>query len=962
MLKLGKAGSAAVFGLLALPWTVVAQSAIAGRVTDTTGAVLPGVAVEASSPALIEGVRAAVTDSQGRYTIIDVRPGTYSVSFALAGFTTVVRQEIEVGSNVNVPINAVLAVGALEESVTVSGATPVVDVQAAARTEVLPRETLNALPTNRTWISAGAIVPGARMTKPDVGGSDAVQQAYVTARGMAANDNGMQIDGMDVKPNNEAGNQQYPNFAMVQEVTYQTSAIPADTSSGGVRINMIPREGGNGYSGEMFYSVADGGWQSNNITPELLSRGLATTTSTDLLYDVNPGFGGPLRRDRLWFFGSYRRLVVNTRPAGAFFRDGRPAIEDQWIDSGSLRLTWQAAAQHKITMYGDRQWKGKGHDFTDGVPAEVTKAGIDPETASSRRDPRLYYVAQGKLTSTLSSRLLVESGWSLSMYKWSIDYQPGVGKPRGTPEWFAGAARVDIARGTLTTAANFSPRLVDAVGHQLSSAVSYVTGSHTFKTGVQWRFGPAEDQIVANADLTQRYRNGVPENVDVYTTPLHTKENLNADLGVYVQDSWTVGRLTLNPGLRLEYLNASIEQTSMAAGRFVPERFIQEVPDLPNWFDAAPRVSAVYDLFGNAKTALKFSSSRYNQPIATGFAKRYNPTVYQSDRRDWFDTDLIPGTSRPSGQSLPTNGDDIAQDNEIGPSNNRNFGFATSRRPDPDLSRPYTWEHSVGVQHELLPRVSLLGAWYRRSFRNLEGQYNALIDLSSDYTPFQSANPVTGELVTVYNLNRNRQGLVEIVDRNSDINKRAYNGFEVSFTGRLRNGGMLLGGWSMERTVAVTCDTDDPNRLRFCDQTGATYQELGSTQDIPFRHEFKLAGAYPLPWGIQSSMSLLSYPGQGLGITWPVPANLFPGGRTQAVNVPLIAPGTKFLNRWNQMDIAIKKAVRVGRVQLRPQVEIFNLLNSSVVLSENQTLGPSLGRPTGTLQGRLVRAGMIATF
>jgi hypothetical protein len=400
----------------------------------------------------------------------------------------------------------------------------------------------------------------------------------------------------------------------------------------------------------------------------------------------------------------------------------------------------------------------------------------------------------------------------------------------------------------------------------------------------------------------------------------------------------------------------------MDSGRFVPARSVPRVPDLPDWFDIAPRLAVVYDMFGNAKTALKYSASRYNQPIATGFAKRYNPTVYQSDRRDWFDTDLLHGTSTPSGRSLPTNGDDIAQDNEIGPSNNLSFGTAVSRRPDPGLSRPYTWEHTLGVQHELLPRVSVLGAWYHRSFGNLEGQYNALIDVRSDYTPFQTINPVSGELMTIFNLNRNKQGLVDLVDRNSSINKRTYNGLEFSLTGRLGRGGMLMGGWSVERTVAITCDTDDPNRLIYCDQTGGTYQELGQVASIPFRHEFKLAAAYPLPWGVHASLSFLSYPGQGLGVTWPVPANLFPGGRTQAVNVPLIPAGTKFLERWNQLDIAIKKSVRVGQFDLKPQVEIFNLLNSSVVLTEIQTYGPSLGRPTATLQGRLIRLGGIVTF
>jgi hypothetical protein len=232
----------------------------------------------------------------------------------------------------------------------------------------------------------------------------------------------------------------------------------------------------------------------------------------------------------------------------------------------------------------------------------------------------------------------------------------------------------------------------------------------------------------------------------------------------------------------------------------------------------------------------------------------------------------------------------------------------------------------------------------------------------SDYTPFQTPNPLTGELITIYNLNRDKQGLVETVDRTSELNERTYNGFELSFAGRFRNGAMVQGGWSVERTVSVTCDTDDPNLFRFCDQTGATNQELGRVESIPYRHEYKLAATYPFPWGIHASMSLLSYPGGELGVAWPVPASLFPGGRTRTVSVPLIPPGTEFLERWSQLDLAFKKSIRVRAVDLRPQVEVFNVLNSSTVLAEVQTFGPSLGAPSRTLQARLVRLGMIVTF
>jgi hypothetical protein len=284
-----------------LPRGASAQSTIAGLVTDSTGALLPGVTVEASSSALIEKVRTVVTDSQGRYSIVDVRPGIFIVTFTLPGFSTVRREGIEVASNVNVPVNAELKVGALEESVTVSGATPTVDVQVASRTQVLTRDVLDALPTARTYGSAGAIIPGLKLTRPDMGGTEAVQQSYVTAHGMTTKDNAMQVDGMDVRPNNEVGNQQYPNFGMMQEVTYQTSALSAETSPGGVRINMIPREGGNLFKGEVYFSGSDRPWQANNITPELRSRGVPTPTAIEYMYDLNPAVGGPLQRNTLWF-------------------------------------------------------------------------------------------------------------------------------------------------------------------------------------------------------------------------------------------------------------------------------------------------------------------------------------------------------------------------------------------------------------------------------------------------------------------------------------------------------------------------------------------------------------------------------------------------------------------------------------------------------------------------------------
>ena len=446
----------------------------------------------------------------------------------------------------------------------------------------------------------------------------------------------------------------------------------------------------------------------------------------------------------------------------------------------------------------------------------------------------------------------------------------------------------------------------------------------------------------------------MPDSVIVYDTTTGLYDLLKADLGLYLQDSWTLKRLTINPGLRWEYFNSAIQAKAAPAGRFVPARSFPEVPNVPNWKNVAPRFSMVYDLTGDAKTALKGSVNRYNRAYTTDFANRYDPLALQSHTRNWTDCDYLPGTSTCSSLVLPTNRDGIAQDNEIGPSNNRNLGILPTRRPDPDLKRPYDIEYTLGVTRQILPGLSLTGAWYRRDTYDLEQQVNTLATVS-DYASFTTPSPLNGESVTIYNLNRAKQGLVDLLDTTATDRSQArvnYNGLEVSFTARMPRIN-LFGGWSADKLVTVSCASYDPNTFRYCDQ---------SQYDIPFRHDFKFAGSYPLPLDFQVGATLQSYAGLPLAVNWAVPANLFPGGRTQAVTVNLVQPGSKYLERWNQLDLNFKKVIHVRRLEFQPALEIYNVLNSSVVLGQNQNFGPALGTPSLTPFGRFFKLGGLIKF
>src|SRR5437762_7641380 len=304
----------AALASVALPGTARAQSAFAGVVKDATGAVLPGVTVEASSPALIEKVRSVTTDANGAYKIENLRPGTYTLTFNLPGFSSVKKDAIELQSNFTSTINADLKVGAMEETVTVSGESPVVDVQSNTKAQVLPREVLDAVPSAHTIQSVGQLVVGVTLTAPDVGGSQAMQQTYFTVHGLGAAQTSVLIDGMIVNGlQGDGAIQSYMNDAGNEQMVYQTGGGTADSPTGGLKLNMSPKEGGNSFHGSFFSGFESSSLQSDNLSPFLRSHGVRVVDKIGTYRDINPTLGGPINKDKLWFFGSARFFTVNKK-------------------------------------------------------------------------------------------------------------------------------------------------------------------------------------------------------------------------------------------------------------------------------------------------------------------------------------------------------------------------------------------------------------------------------------------------------------------------------------------------------------------------------------------------------------------------------------------------------------------------------------------------------------------------
>ena len=952
----------AVLFALALfaPASAYAQSAITGTVRDTSGAVMPGVTVEASSPSLIEKTKSATTDTGGQYRIVDLRPGTYTVAFTLVGFSKFTREGIQLEANFNATINAEMKVGALEESVTVSGQSPTVDVQTTARREVLSRELLDVLPTGRSFQGIGATLPSVSMGRFDVAGSNSMQQGVLVAYGGTGTDLAMEVDGMNIMGTLDKG--WYPlvyhNDNEFQEMVYQVAGGAAESQTGGVKINMIPKEGGNQFRGNSIVYFSNGSFQSSNINDDLIARNFISPGKLDRLWDVNPAWGGPIKKDRVWIFVSYRNWAYNNTVGNQFYPDGRPALDDNLVQAYSNRLTMRLSSRDKLNFSWNRYPRIRYHS---GI-----ETGLNTPAGSGVLDIVQTHITQAKWTSTISDKVLLEAGGIIFPYYYNSRQQPDQRKatcytaaascPSGTdygeiPHFNINTGITDVSSGS----GAWNRLWKD--GAMVS--LSYVTGSHAVKTGVTFQSGYNRNGTLnfGGSSLIQRYRgtstafvpgNWIPDSVSIQNAPREASSNADADVGVYVQDSWRIGRFTLNPGARYEYLRGSTSAEDLPPGRFVPARHFDAVKNLPNWTDVSPRFGLAVDLFGNGRTAVKGNVGKYTQQESTGFANTYNPSVSSADIRTWRDL----------------NGDDLAQDNEIGPPTNATFGIRRNRNPDPDIKRPYQILYNVGVQHELRAGVAVALNYFRRNYYRIIWTENLSVPVSlwgSAYQQVLIPDPRgNGQTITVYNLQTPFVGLVNEIDRNSENNSKTYNGFDLTFNSRLKNGATLIGGTSTGKRDLVTCDVTDPNQLRGCEI------------HIPLQTQFKISGTYPIPYGFRFSGVFQSMPGiretrtdttdGDLVINYVINRTIVPTLSTAQVTTRLNEPGKDFLPRNNQLDLSLSRQFRSGRYSLKPELDLFNVFNVSPVTNEVTTWGPNVGQPLTILPGRLLRFGLKVDF
>ena len=994
--------------LVLLPADAHAQvnvaASIAGVVRDTSGAVLPGVTVEASSPALIEKLRFAVTDGTGQYLFVDLRPGTYIVTFSLPGFSTVRREGIELSGSFTATVNADLRVGSLEETITVTGETPIVDVRSTRRQQTMESEVLAAIPSGRQYFSLTALVPALNVQGNDVGGASGPIFSVFQTHGGRRNEGQVRVEGLSAGFQGMGVSFYVPDVGNAQEVTFSLSGGLGEAETVGPQMNIIPRTGGNVFSGNFFVTGANGALQGNNFDQTIIDAGLRVPNKLEKLWDANAAFGGPIARDRLWFYWTVRHQGNRNQVAGMWLNRNagdptkwayEPDFDRQAVDDGTwkntaLRLTWQATLRNKFNFWWDEQAVCQhclgGGSLVGGSPRA-------PE-AHGRTEGPPQRMGQAVWTSPVSNRFLLEASFGLGP---DLQYG-GQQKNAFDQDLIPVQEQAGLIPNLNYRASNWSRP--HGITRTVITSASYVTGAHSAKFGGRYQY----NQILFvdfNNDhrLAYRFRNGVPNQLTMlglHSVRRITQQGMSA---LYAQDQWTRERLTLQGGVRFEHIGSHFPDQQVGPDRFitVPLKFPAQDSGV-SVKDIMPRLGAVYDLFGSGRTAVKVSLGRYVTPENSFgiYGNIQNPITRVTGRtnRAWTDAnrDYVPDCDLLNPQA---NG-------ECGPWSDRNFGqqvFTTTY--DPDIlngwnAREYSWDFTATAIQQLAPRVSVDISYVRRIWGNFAVTDNRAVgpadfDRFSVVAPGDSRLPGGGgfAIADLYDVSAAKFGLVDnFVTFADKFGKQLnhYNGVDVSVNARTPFGLTVQGGLSTGRTMVDECEivAKLPEiyipGMGTIAATGAQQSRQFCHVETPFLTQVKGLSAYTIPKvDVQISGTFQSKPyvganqpsiaSQSLAANWVVPNGLIApslgrnlAGGAAVASVNLLKAGTMYGDRINQIDLRFSKFLTYHRARTRIALDLFNAFNANTIDSYQQAFGASWLNPTSILPARIAKISAQVDF
>lgn len=891
---------------IALPSTVPAQTGqmfgeVVGKVTDQQDAVLPGASVTLSGPALM-GTQTTTSNERGLYRFPAVPSGVYTLRFELAGFTTLAREEIVVSVRSTVTVDATLRVATLAETLTVTGESPVVDLENTKVGERLDQQILTEVPTARSIFGSATLLPGVVMGRQDVGGLFASTSTGMTAHGAGAYN--LNYFGVTADTPQDYGSMYYMDFGSAEEISVDTAAMGAEIGGGGgANINIIPKSGGNAIKGAIYFNGTGDGLAGNNVDQDLRAQGITTGTAILRLYDTNVDAGGPFRRDRAWWYGSLRNYTTYENVIG-FPKEFKANLRNY-----SLRATFRLSDRNNLSAFWTHNTKAQPNRG-----AGVTRP--TPESTWNQRSPK--NLENLNWTSVVTSSTFLEASSSMFRMYWPTTY---------SREWYALSTPIppsqDLTTGIFFGAHTDGERLRDAYRLQLNAGLTHyrdgwLGGSHQIKLGYEMWHGWGDESFSVFGDTRYRYRNAAPAEIFVYNTPLVQRTHMRNFAG-FVQDRASYGRVTLNLGLRYSFYDGWLPEQEGGGGRWFPRRTYPRQDAPFNWSNFAPRVGAVVKLDENGRSVAKASYSRYFEHMYTWYFTLINPNIIRTGgvaTYRWF------GDRNSNG---------VVDDGEYDPKPLSVFE-ADSNSIDPDFKQPKADEIMVGYQRELAPNLGVQVGWIQRWYTDNWADVNVGIPPSAyDPQTFPDAGPDnivgTGDdrSITLHNLRA--QFLGEDVFRRQTVpGTTRYRGLELSINKRMANRWQLMGSYVWSRLDGIISedrevgDPNDPNQQLESHKFGR-----GSV-DQP--HALKLMGSYRAPWDVSigANVQLLS----GLPRNRDYRRALRQGSTT----VRAEPRGTYREDTLRLLSLRASKSVRVTHdLRLSGFAELHNALNSNAAQS-----------------------------
>ncbi len=952
-----KAGFLA-FGLGVLASCPAFAQTIAGVVTDTGGAVVPGADVETTSPALIEGHRDVQTNEAGRYTFVNLQPGTYTVTVKKQGFSAVARQGVVLTTGFTAEVDLQLSVGEVTQTVQIQAQSPAVDTQSTTLNDVLSTNNMESLPTGRGLNDFLDLIPG--------GGT----QNFGAPAYRGNTDAQTMIDGARTTILIGAGpglTSHVTSNSAYQEMSFSNGMDNLDMQTPGMLTRITPKEGGNQFHGGLFATYTRDSFSGNNVPAKLAGPPDLLQASVPLkLWDLNPTIGGPIMKDKLWFQGTFQvdsnnfaspHSPANALPPGLNFQPGAAVNDPTKLYTGTGNVTYQADSEDKVSLFFEQT-------TTDEPFARLpnfTFFGLnDAANASTNLNTYSQQVVL-RWTRIQSARLLIDSTFSIyrdtiandvggAFRNWSARFnnEPNLPRPVVTA----------LGTGNYTLGFVFNQPISDfnqSHTWTLAQSASYVTGSHQFKVGYQFMRGSYyhAQRYPGDAYLTE-FAPGFTELTEAL--PLNGTDNVNGDLGVYAQDKWTIQRLTVNYGIRFDYLRTSTPSETLPATAFLPSESFPGVGVL-NWKDLSPRVGAAYDVFANHKTVVRAGIARFVAGQTTNITEANNPASLIQGTANFLYTGTNGTIYNPDGSLNKAS---------IGPSlSTGGAAFGTNAQTtfySPGVlsgfdKRGYTWDVEGGVSQQILPRLSVTGTIYYMWTGNLTATENVALS-PADYDPFCATAPSDPALpgggnyqvCGLYNLNPAYLSVTphnEVVFANSVGNHKGIlnvtNGFQLNTQGTFGRGGFLTGGFEYRRILYDNCATliIDP-------------QSLYCRSFTPYLPNFRLSGGYVLPGkitvatifrGNKQSGGLFATTQTGIGASWSAPYQDTTLGRpctggfgAGTCTVPLVNPYAKYLPVWTQFDMRFSRPFSLKeRFRLTPEFDFLNIFNQAGISAVNTT-------------------------